>query len=43
MCHFEMLIEDMLDEQEKIQYGNSFFHKGIICVLIVVKSHMPPS
>lgn len=39
--HLEMFIRDMPDEKgNKIQYGNSFFHIGIILVFIVVEGHM---
>ena len=38
-----MLFGDMLDEKgNEIQYGNSFFHIGIILMFIVVESHIVP-
>lgn len=42
-CHLEMFFGDMLDEKgDEIQYGKSFFHIGIIFVLIVMKSYVIP-
>ncbi len=39
--HLEIFFGDMLDEKgDEIQYGNSFFHIGIIFVLIVMESHV---
>lgn len=39
--HLEMFFRDMLDEKgNEIQYGNCFFHIGIILMFIVVESHI---
>lgn len=39
--HLEMFFWDMLDKKgNEIQYGNCFFHIGIIFVLIVMESHV---
>lgn len=41
--HLEMFFWDMLDEKgNEVQYGNCFFHIGIILMFIVVESHIVP-